>query len=149
RETFVVRLGVPTGKTSGISYTTRTNETTVTVIDNDPVTVSIDKDEEEENEDVPFATRRESQSISYHIVLSGALPEDLEIPFTLSGSAVFGESDDELNSFDYYLSHESPIVISAGGTSATFTVYTSNDDLIEDTEYLTIHFQTPVLEESR
>ncbi len=69
--------------------------------------------------------------------LSATFGYDVTVPFTLSGTAVQGASDD-------YTITASPVVIQAGDPSATITITVNDDDLYENDESVIVTMGTPI-----
>jgi parallel beta-helix repeat protein len=88
---------------------------------------------------VNFATRvqgctEDTGSITITIQLSTASGGDVIVPFTLSGSAMYGED---------YLISSSPIIITAGTTTAYLTINVIDDTIDEPDETIIITMGTP------
>ncbi len=148
-EVFIFRILSAVGLDSGDSYPLGDTECVVTVTDNDPVTAGFNEDYEENTRSV-----EEGTYIGLVVTISGSLPEDLEIPLQISGTATRGEDeDDTLNTTDYYidpdyLEDNDTLLFESGDDSVTIPIYTWNDDLVESTETINITLGTPVTVDS-
>ena len=82
-----------------------------------------------------FYTVNEGETGQIHVILSGALGADVEIPVTLTGFAR-GTSD------DYREPNPSSVTIPAGQTRATLSIVTTDDNLVEGHEGVGVRIDT-------
>jgi outer membrane protein OmpA-like peptidoglycan-associated protein len=122
-ETVTMTLGTPTNATLG-----STTAQTVTIQDDDP------------SPTVTFAAASASVGeaggpLSLTLNLSAPSQQAITIPFAVSGTATA--------SIDYSIT-ASPVVIGAGGTSATIVLTPIDDAIIEDDETVVVTLGTPI-----
>ena len=121
-ETVVLTLGTPTNATLGASTVH-----TATLTDDDPLP------------SVEFSLASQSSAeagaaVSVEVALSAVSGRDVSVPFTVAGSA--SDPDD-------YTIDASPLVITAGASSASITVTPLDDGLDEADETVEITLGTP------
>ncbi|TWT55071.1 Calx-beta domain protein [Rubripirellula amarantea] len=111
QETLVVTLGTPTGAVLGTSIVH-----TLTINDDDAILPTVD---------VSVASQTVSEdagTVTFTVNLSEASDVDVSVPFTVTGTAVSGS--------DFTIT-ASPVVITAGSTSATINVGVIDDSISE------------------
>jgi hypothetical protein len=121
-ETVIITMGTPTNATQGA-----TTVHTATITDNDGApTVSFTSASQSNNEAVG--------SMTVTAQLSATSGLDVQVPFTLSGTATQGT--------DYTIT-SSPLIISAGNPSADITITVNDDSIDESDETVIINMGTP------
>lgn len=150
-ETLYFHITSAYGEDTGKDYNIGIDEAIITILDNDPTTLSFSLTDDDEN----YYSVTEGSTASITINLSGgvedvsaAFPEDVDIPISISGTADEGADTDEVNDCDFYITSDLPLTISDGSTYVTFYIYTNNDDLIEDDETIIVTMGTPVMVDS-
>ena len=91
-----------------------------TITDDDPITITIDDDSEPEGDDLVFT-----------VTLSNPSDTDIDIPYTTNdGTATTADSD--------YTDNDNTLTIIAGATTGTITIVTTEDNVFEGDETLTV-----------
>ncbi|MEZ4818774.1 MAG: Calx-beta domain-containing protein, partial [Bdellovibrionota bacterium] len=121
-ETIIVDMGAPTNATQGVQI-----DHTITILDDD-ATPTVDFTSASQN------SAGESGTLTITAQLSAASGLDVDVPFTLSGTAA--------NPADYTIT-ASPITITAGSTTADITITIVSDVVDENDETVIVTMGAP------
>ena len=129
---------------TGESIDFDTTPVLVTIVDNDPLTVEFSySDDLEQPVEINEYT---STSVSIRLLnpdgYQSSASDDIDIPITYGGTAIRGDGDN-----DDYNTSDDTITITAGNSSATFSVAINNDDNIEEDESIEFTLGTPAYQD--
>lgn len=125
-ETVILELGEPDNAALGTATTH-----IATIQDNDlPPTVSF--------RDETLLVAENADNVPVEVELSGPSSKEIRVPFTVSGTATPGSSN------DFYLNPGTELVFAPGATRASILLFVINDALDEDNETVILTLGTPV-----